>query len=66
MVANSVPTDQRRRHLTTGVGQHQMLGGAIYIQIPAPALTSAGLGAMGYGFPARSAPKWFPETGGGY
>ena len=39
--------------ITTGVGQHQMWAGQFYdFHHPRSFLTSAGLGAMGYGYPA--------------
>jgi acetolactate synthase-1/2/3 large subunit len=49
--------------LTTGVGQHQMWTGQYYkFKFPRQLLTSAGLGAMGYGFPAALGAKVaFPE-----
>ena len=39
--------------ITTGVGQHQMWAGQWYkYKFPRQFITSAGLGAMGYGYPA--------------
>jgi acetolactate synthase I/II/III large subunit len=44
--------------LTTGVGQHQMWAGQYYkYKFPRQLLTSAGLGAMGYGYPAALGAK---------
>ncbi len=44
--------------LTTGVGQHQMWTGQFYkFSFPRQLLTSAGLGAMGYGYPAALGAK---------
>src|SRR2546426_8039442 len=44
--------------LTTGVGQHQMWAGQYYqFKFPRQFLTSAGLGAMGYGYPAALGAK---------
>src|SRR5438046_4325073 len=44
--------------ITTGVGQHQMWAGQWYkYKFPRQLLTSAGLGAMGYGFPAALGAK---------
>ena len=44
--------------LTTGVGQHQMWAGQYYkFTRPRQLLTSAGLGAMGFGFPAALGAK---------
>jgi acetolactate synthase I/II/III large subunit len=44
--------------LTTGVGQHQMWAGQYYkFNFPRQFLTSAGLGAMGYGYPAALGAK---------
>ena len=44
--------------LTTGVGQHQMWAGQYYdFSSPRQFLTSAGLGAMGFGFPAALGAK---------
>lgn len=44
--------------LTTGVGQHQMWAGQYYpFKNPRQFLTSAGLGAMGYGYPAALGAK---------
>ncbi len=44
--------------LTTGVGQHQMWAGQYYkYKFPRQFLTSAGLGAMGYGYPAALGAK---------
>jgi acetolactate synthase-1/2/3 large subunit len=40
-------------YITTGVGQHQMWSGQWYkYKFPRQFITSAGLGAMGFGFPA--------------
>ncbi|HTI70649.1 MAG TPA: biosynthetic-type acetolactate synthase large subunit [Candidatus Limnocylindria bacterium] len=40
-------------YITTGVGQHQMWAGQWYkYKYPRQFITSAGLGSMGYGFPA--------------
>ncbi|HEY0456233.1 MAG TPA: biosynthetic-type acetolactate synthase large subunit [Verrucomicrobiae bacterium] len=40
-------------YITTGVGQHQMWAGQWYrYKFPRQFITSAGLGAMGFGFPA--------------
>jgi len=49
--------------ITTGVGQHQMWGGQYYkYKYPRQFLTSAGLGAMGYGYPAALGAKVaFPD-----
>jgi acetolactate synthase-1/2/3 large subunit len=49
--------------LTTGVGQHQMWAAQFYkFQFPRQLLTSAGLGAMGYGYPAALGAKVaFPD-----
>lgn len=49
--------------ITTGVGQHQMWAGQYYnYKFPRQFLTSAGLGAMGYGYPAALGAKVaFPE-----
>jgi acetolactate synthase-1/2/3 large subunit len=49
--------------LTTGVGQHQMWAGQFYkFKFPRQLLTSAGLGAMGYGYPAALGAKVaFPD-----
>jgi acetolactate synthase-1/2/3 large subunit len=49
--------------LTTGVGQHQMWTGQYYkFKFPRQLLTSAGLGAMGYGYPAALGAKMaFPD-----
>jgi acetolactate synthase-1/2/3 large subunit len=49
--------------LTTGVGQHQMWAGQYYdFSEPRQFLTSAGLGAMGFGFPAALGAKVaFPD-----
>jgi len=49
--------------LTTGVGQHQMWAGQYYdFNRPRQFLTSAGLGAMGFGFPAAMGAKVaFPD-----
>jgi acetolactate synthase-1/2/3 large subunit len=49
--------------LTTGVGQHQMWAGQYYkFKFPRQFLTSAGLGAMGYGYPAALGAKVaFPD-----
>jgi acetolactate synthase-1/2/3 large subunit len=44
--------------ITTGVGQHQMWAGQYYnFKRPRTFLTSAGLGAMGYGYPAALGAK---------
>jgi acetolactate synthase-1/2/3 large subunit len=44
--------------ITTGVGQHQMWAGQYYkFTSPRQFLTSAGLGAMGYGYPAALGAK---------
>ncbi|MDB6068217.1 MAG: ilvB [Pedosphaera sp.] len=44
--------------ITTGVGQHQMWAGQYYkYKFPRQLLTSAGLGAMGYGYPAALGAK---------
>ncbi len=44
--------------LTTGVGQHQMWAGQFYdFKHPRSFLTSAGLGSMGYGYPAAVGAK---------
>ncbi len=44
--------------ITTGVGQHQMWAGQFYkFNFPRQFLTSAGLGAMGYGYPAAMGAK---------
>jgi acetolactate synthase-1/2/3 large subunit len=44
--------------ITTGVGQHQMWSGQFYkFKYPRQFLTSAGLGAMGYGYPAALGAK---------
>ncbi len=49
--------------ITTGVGQHQMWSGQFYkFKYPRQLLTSAGLGAMGYGYPAALGAKVaFPD-----
>ena len=49
--------------ITTGVGQHQMWAGQWYkYKFPRQLLTSAGLGAMGYGYPAALGAKVaFPD-----
>jgi acetolactate synthase-1/2/3 large subunit len=49
--------------ITTGVGQHQMWAGQYYdFNRPRQFLTSAGLGAMGFGFPAAMGAKVaFPD-----
>jgi acetolactate synthase I/II/III large subunit len=49
--------------ITTGVGQHQMWAGQYYdFNDPRQFLTSAGLGAMGFGFPAALGAKVaFPD-----
>ncbi|HEY5910243.1 MAG TPA: biosynthetic-type acetolactate synthase large subunit [Verrucomicrobiae bacterium] len=49
--------------ITTGVGQHQMWTGQFYrFERPRQFLTSAGLGAMGYGYPAALGAKVaFPD-----
>jgi len=44
--------------ITTGVGQHQMWAGQFYqFTMPRQLLTSAGLGSMGFGFPAALGAK---------
>jgi acetolactate synthase-1/2/3 large subunit len=44
--------------ITTGVGQHQMWAGQFYdFEKPRTFLTSAGLGAMGFGYPAALGAK---------
>src|SRR5438477_124122 len=44
--------------ITTGVGQHQMWAAQFYkFKHPRQLLTSAGLGAMGYGYPAALGAK---------
>jgi acetolactate synthase-1/2/3 large subunit len=44
--------------ITTGVGQHQMWSGQWYkYKFPRQFITSAGLGSMGYGFPAALGAK---------
>ncbi len=44
--------------VTTGVGQHQMWAGQFYdFDVPRSFLTSAGLGAMGFGYPAAMGAK---------
>ncbi len=44
--------------ITTGVGQHQMWAGQYYkFKYPRTFLTSAGLGSMGYGYPAAMGAK---------
>ena len=55
--------------ITTGVGQHQMWAGQYYkYKFPRQFLTSAGLGAMGYGYPAAMGAKVaLPgQAGGGH
>ena len=49
--------------ITTGVGQHQMWAGQFYhFKNPRTFLTSAGLGAMGFGYPAAIGAKVaFPD-----
>jgi acetolactate synthase-1/2/3 large subunit len=49
--------------ITTGVGQHQMWSGQFYkFKYPRQLLTSGGLGAMGYGYPAALGAKVaFPD-----
>ena len=49
--------------ITTGVGQHQMWAGQYYkFKHPRTFLTSAGLGSMGYGYPAAIGAKVaFPD-----
>ena len=49
--------------ITTGVGQHQMWAGQFYdFDKPRTFLTSAGLGSMGYGYPAAIGAKVaFPD-----
>ncbi|MDB4673856.1 biosynthetic-type acetolactate synthase large subunit [Verrucomicrobiales bacterium] len=45
--------DPRETYITTGVGQHQMWAGQWYeYDKPRRFITSAGLGSMGYGYPA--------------
>ncbi len=50
--------------ITTGVGQHQMWAAQFYDFVkPRTLLTSAGLGSMGYGYPAAIGAKVaFPDT----
>ena len=50
--------------ITTGVGQHQMWSGQYYLfNKPRTFLTSSGLGAMGFGYPAALGVKVaFPNT----
>jgi acetolactate synthase-1/2/3 large subunit len=49
---------QGKAIITTGVGQHQMWAAQYYrCQFPRQLLTSAGLGAMGYGYPAALGAK---------
>jgi acetolactate synthase I/II/III large subunit len=44
--------------ITTGVGQHQMWAGQFYqYKFPRQLLTSAGLGSMGFGYPAAMGAK---------
>ena len=44
--------------ITTGVGQHQMWSAQFYkFKYPRQFLTSAGLGAMGFGYPAALGAK---------
>ncbi len=44
--------------MTTGVGQHQMWAGQFYDYLrPRSFITSAGLGAMGFGFPSAMGAK---------
>jgi acetolactate synthase I/II/III large subunit len=44
--------------ITTGVGQHQMWSGQFYqYKFPRQLITSAGLGAMGFGYPAALGAK---------
>ena len=44
--------------ITTGVGQHQMWAGQLYkYKFPRQFITSAGLGAMGFGYPAALGAK---------
>ena len=44
---------QGEAYITTGVGQHQMWAGQWYkYKYPRQLITSAGLGSMGYGYPA--------------
>ncbi len=44
--------------ITTGVGQHQMWAGQYYnFDKPRTFITSAGLGAMGFGYPAAMGAK---------
>src|SRR6185295_20050005 len=49
--------------ITTGVGQHQMWAGQFYdFTRPRTLLTSAGLGSMGFGYPAALGAKVaFPD-----
>jgi len=49
--------------ITTGVGQHQMWAGQFYdFDKPRTFITSAGLGAMGFGYPAAMGAKMaFPD-----
>jgi acetolactate synthase-1/2/3 large subunit len=53
-------------YITTGVGQHQMWAGQWYkYKFPRQFITSAGLGSMGYGFPAALGVKVaFPRQAG--
>ncbi len=47
-----------RAIITTGVGQHQMWAGQFYdYDVPRTFITSAGLGAMGFGYPAAMGAK---------
>ncbi len=49
---------QGKAILTTGVGQHQMWAGQFYdFDKPRTFITSAGLGAMGFGYPAAMGAK---------
>lgn len=49
---------QGKAILTTGVGQHQMWAGQLYdFDTPRSFITSAGLGAMGFGYPAAVGAK---------
>jgi len=44
--------------VTTGVGQHQMWAAQFYkFKYPRQLVTSAGLGAMGFGYPAALGPR---------
>ncbi len=49
---------QGKAILTTGVGQHQMWAGQLYdFDTPRSFITSAGLGSMGFGYPAAIGAK---------